>query len=92
MQDRYRIPTRFSMLWVEEDDSFLLPDRATVADWRKAKRTFARGIEAGAYRLDSLQTIKQMVKIADAFGLPDDVVLLPRLQALAKDNVVVLRP
>ena len=35
--------------------------------------------------------ITQMTKLADVLGIPDDVRLLPRLEALASSDVVTLR-
>jgi hypothetical protein len=32
-----------------------------------------------------------MARLAEVFGIPDDVPLLPRLRALAHDNVTPLR-
>jgi hypothetical protein len=49
----------------------------TAAEWRKA-RPFLKDRFDNDRRL-----IRHVIRMADALGIPDDVVLLPRLQALS---------
>jgi hypothetical protein len=63
--------------WPETDDHFIRSETATAGQWR-AHRKPDRDVD-------------QFVKIADRIGLADDVPLLPRLHALANENVVCFR-
>jgi hypothetical protein len=60
--------------WLETGDHFIPSETATAGQWR-AHRKPDRDVD-------------QFVKIADRLGLADDVPLLPRLRALANENVV----
>src|SRR5580693_4883634 len=54
-------------------DAFVFPEEATVGHWRAALKYWqSEGF------IPQPREIKQMIKIADALGLSDDVVLLPR--------------
>lgn len=88
----YRIPRELPYLWDEQTGSYKNPEKATVGQWRQAKRCarkgeLARAVTPGTYA----RTVSKMVKLADVFGLPDDVLLVPRLQALASPNVQSIR-
>ena len=65
-------------------DAFVFPEEATVGHWRAALKYWqSEGF------IPHPPEIKQMIKIADALGLSDDVVLLPHLKSLASaENVV----
>ena len=88
---QFRIPQRLPPLWLQSPDAFVLPENATVAQWREAKRGLPKAFEMGGCSEAGARAIRRMVKIADAFALPDNVVLLPRLRALAAKGVVALR-
>jgi hypothetical protein len=64
-----------------EADRYKPSEKATVAEWRAAK-AFLRS--AGDRRI-----IFKMVRIAEQLNIPDDVVLLPRLKALAESTPFV---
>jgi hypothetical protein len=69
-------------------DAFVFPEEATVGQWRAALKY---GQSEGF--IPHPREIKQMIKIADALGLSDDVVLLPHLKSLASaENVVLIYP
>jgi hypothetical protein len=85
---KHRIPRELPYLYEAEADAYRNPEKATVAQWRQAKRSARKAeldgcVVPGTYA----RTVRQMVKLADIFGLPDDTPLLPRLQALAAPNV-----
>jgi hypothetical protein len=84
---RLKIPEKLHALEVGPD-VFVFPEEATVAQWRAAlKHWQSEGF------VPQPQEIKQMIKIADALGLSDDVVLLPHLKGLASaENVVAINP
>jgi hypothetical protein len=83
-----KIPRSLPALWDEKADGYRLPGDATVGQWRLAKRSARKGELIGAVTPRTYASaVNRMVKIADLLGLPDDVVLLPRLRALADPNV-----
>jgi len=63
-------------------------EEATAGEWRQAERA-ARQSATG---LDQryVEQLTQMVKIADAMNIADDVVLWPRLVGLAKAGKVTV--
>jgi hypothetical protein len=69
-------------------DAFVFPEEATVGHWRAALKYWqSEGF------LPQPREIKQMIKIADALGLSNDVVLLPHLKSLASaENIVAIDP
>jgi hypothetical protein len=70
-----KLPIRIPA-WIERgDDRFVSAEEATVADWRRAASP-PEPVEESR-----LRTVRAMVRIAKALGLPDDTVLLPRLIA-----------
>jgi hypothetical protein len=88
----HRIPSSLPYLY-EEDGGYRDPSMATVAQWRQAKRSARKAelngcVTPGTYA----RTVSRMVKLADVFGMPDDVPLVPRLQALAAPNVQTINP
>jgi len=80
-----KIPEKLHALEVGPD-VFVFPEEATVGHWRAALNHWQNeGLHP--------REIKQMIKIADALGLSDDVVLLPHLKSLASaENVVAINP
>ena len=84
---RFKIPEKLHALEVEAD-VFVFPEEATVGHWRAA---LAHWHNEGY--LPQPREIKQMIQIAEALGLSDDVVLLPHLKSLASaENVVAINP
>ena len=86
----YRIPRKLPG-FIEADNegnAFIDSEQATVAQWRAAGRYIAQQNEYAPWRL---RAVRQMVRIASAFEIPEDVSLLPRLRAIAAANVVNLR-
>jgi|SRR6516165_138512 len=74
---RFKIPEKLHALEVGPD-VFVFPEEATVGHWRAALKHWQNeGF------IPHPREIKQMIKIADALGLSDDVVLLPHLKSLA---------
>ena len=68
---RFKIPEKLHALEVGPD-VFVFPEEATVGHWRAALKHWQNeGF------IPHPRKIKQMIKIADALGLSDDVVLLP---------------
>ena len=85
--DRFKIPEKLHAIEVEPD-IFIFPEEATVGHWRAALKYWQ---DEGF--IPHPREIKQMIKIADALGLSDDVVLLPHLKSLASaENVVSINP
>jgi hypothetical protein len=73
----FKIPEKLHALEVGPD-VFVFPEEATVGHWRAALKHWQNeGF------IPHPREIKQMIKIADALGLSDDVVLLPHLKSLA---------
>jgi len=71
---RFKIPEKLHALEVGPD-VFVFPEEATVGHWRAALKHWQNeGF------IPHPREIKQMIKIADALGLSDDVVLLPHLK------------
>ena len=84
---RFKIPEKLHALEVGPD-VFVFPEEATVGHWRAA---LAHSYNEGY--LPQPREIKQMIQIAEALGLSDDVVLLPHLKSLASaENVVAINP
>jgi hypothetical protein len=82
----YELPRSLPAFIEVEPDVFAGSDEATVAQWKKQK-------ELQRHRTDSIRrAVRRMVQLADAFGIPADVPLLPRLKALTDGNVVALNP
>jgi hypothetical protein len=72
----YKIPATFPA-WLDlGDDRFVSSADATAGQWRAYKK----------HAKD--RSVSQMVRLANAFRIPDDVSLLPRLRALCSTNVV----
>jgi hypothetical protein len=84
---RFKIPGKLYALEVGPD-VFVFPEEATVGHWRAAlKHWQSEGF------IPQPREIKQMIQIADALALSDDVVLLPHLKSLASaENVVAINP
>jgi hypothetical protein len=79
---RYEIPTGLPA-FVETDDGALTGrDEATAVQWREHKKR--------TLYLADRRVVSQLLKTAAAANISDDVPLLPRLRALAADNVVSL--
>ena len=76
---RHRLPATLPAFVEYELGKFVCQQSATAAEWRAAKKV----------RRD--RDVAQVVRIADAIGIPDEVVLLPRLRALSDVKVVVLK-
>jgi hypothetical protein len=66
-------------VWLETDDHFVSSETATAGQWR-----------AHQMRMPRDRDVDQFVRIANRLGLADDVPLLPRLRALANENVTCL--
>jgi hypothetical protein len=66
-------------VWLETDDHFVPSETATTGQWRAHQK-----------RMPPDRDVDQFVRIANRLGLADDVPLLPRLRALAKENVTSL--
>jgi hypothetical protein len=66
-------------VWLETDDHFVPSETATAGEWRAHQKRRPRDHD-----------VAQFVRIANRLGLADDVPLLPRLHALAKENVTSL--
>jgi hypothetical protein len=83
----FKIPETLHAIEVGSD-AFVFPEEATVGHWRAALKYWqSEGF------IPHPREIKQMIKIADALGLSDDVVLLPHLKSLASaENVVAINP
>jgi hypothetical protein len=83
----FKIPDKLHAIEVGPD-AFVFPEDATVGHWRAALKYWqSEGF------IPQPREIKQMIKIADALGLPDDVVLLPHLKSLASaENVIAINP
>ena len=84
---RFKIPEKLRALEVGPD-VFVFPEEAMVGHWRAALKHWQNeGF------IPHPREIKQMIKIADALGLSDDVILLPHLKSLASaENVVAINP
>jgi hypothetical protein len=80
-----KIPRTIPAYIEVEPDNYADARKATVAQWRKATQ-FTKDQQGPGHR-----TIHTMVRIADALGLPDDALLVPRLQAFVTENVVPWR-
>ena len=81
---RYKIPRQVPT-FLEISDGRVVPSkRATVHQWRQALKLIHQQIGF------ELRVITQMIKLANVLGIPDDVELLPRLEALTSGNVVSL--
>ena len=65
--------------WLETDDHFVPSETATSGQWRAHQKRRPRD-----------RDVDQFVRIANGLGLADDVPLLPRLHALANENVTCL--
>jgi hypothetical protein len=70
---RYEIPKRLPE-FVECGDAFVPSDEATVEEWQRHKNPD--------------KSVNQILKLAKKLGLPHNIPLLPRLQALAQANVL----
>jgi len=83
----FKIPDKLHAIEVGPD-AFVFPEDATVGHWRAALKYWqSEGF------IPQPREIKQMIKIADALGLSDDVVLLPHLKSLASaENVIAINP
>jgi hypothetical protein len=83
----FKIPDKLHAIEVGPD-AFVFPEEATVGHWRAALKYWqSEGF------IPQPREIKQMIKIADALGLTDNVVLLPHLKSLASaENVVAINP
>lgn len=89
---KLRIPRALPCLWDDHADGYLSPEFATAGQWRAAKRSSRKAELKGAVTPGTYaRAVRQVVKVADALRIPDDVVLLPRLQSLAAPNVRSLR-
>jgi hypothetical protein len=66
-------------VWLETDDHFVPSETATTGQWRAHQKRMPRD-----------RDVDQFVRIANRLGLADDVPLLPRLCALANENVTCL--
>lgn len=75
---RMTIPARRPE-WLETEDHFVPSETATAGQWR-----------AHQMRMPYDRDVDQFVRIANRLGLADDVPLLPRLRALANDNVTCM--
>ena len=62
--------------WLQTEDQFVPSETATAGQWRAHQKRMPRDYD-----------VDQFVRIANRLGLADDVPLLPRLHALATDNV-----
>lgn len=82
---RYKIPRQVPSSINISEERFVFSDHATVHQWRQALKLIHKQIGF------ELRVITQMTKLADVLGIPDDVELLPRLEALASSDVVTLR-
>jgi hypothetical protein len=84
---RFKIPEKLHAIEVGPD-VLIFPEEATVGHWRAAlKHWQSEGF------IPHPREIGQMIKIADALGLSDNVVLLPHLKSLASaENVVSINP
>jgi hypothetical protein len=84
---RFKIPEKLQAIEVGPD-ALVFPEEATVGHWRAALKYWQ---DEGF--IPHPREIKQMIKIADALGLSDDVVLLPHLKSVASaENVVAINP
>ena len=83
----FKIPDKLHAIEVGPD-AFVFPEETTVGHWRAALKYWqSEGF------IPQPREIKQMIKIADALGLSDDVVLLPHLKSLASaENVIAINP
>ena len=80
---RIKIPEKLHAIEVGPD-AFVFPEEATVGHWREALKYWqSEGF------IPHPREIKQMITIADALGLSDDVILLPHLKSLASEENVV---
>jgi hypothetical protein len=75
---RMTIPARRPE-WLETEDHFVPSETATAGQWRAHQKRMPRD-----------RDVDQFVRIANRLGLADDVPLLPRLRALANENVTSL--
>jgi hypothetical protein len=83
---RFKIPEKLPAIEVGHD-VFVFPEEATVGQRAALQHSQNEGF------IPHPREIKQMIKIADALGLSDDVVLLPHLKSLASaENVVSINP
>jgi hypothetical protein len=74
---RLELPQRYETRVEAEPGRFKNAEDATVADWRIARRL------AEQNALPAPVGSNQLLRLARAFAIPDDVPLLPRLRALA---------
>ena len=61
-----------------DEDYFVASEEATVKQWRDQKRLAKNGGRDDAQR----RAINALVRLADKFGLDDNVVLVPRLSIM----------
>jgi hypothetical protein len=84
---RFEIPENLAPIEIEPN-VFISPALAKVKHWRAALKDWHN---EGA--IPQQRQIKQMIEIADALRLSDDVVLLPHLVSLrSAENVVAIKP
>jgi hypothetical protein len=84
---RFEIPENLAPIEIEAN-VFISPTLAKVKHWRAALKDWH---DEGA--IPQQRQIKQMIEIADALRLSDEVVLLPHLVSLGSaENVVAIKP
>ena len=84
---RFAIPENLAPIEIEAG-IFIAPPLAKVRHWRAALKDWHN---EGA--IPQQRQIKQMIEIAEALRLSDDVVLLPQLVSLASaEDVVAIKP
>jgi hypothetical protein len=76
--NRITIPAKHPE-WLQTEDHFVPSETATAGHWR-----------AHQQRMPSDPNVDQLVGIANRLALADDVPLLPRLRALANENITCL--
>jgi hypothetical protein len=94
MKIEHKLPRTLPTFIEVEPDSYASSAEATVAQWRAQKKLLrpVGDFDALPRTMGVRRTIHRMVRLADTFGIPDDVPLLPRLKALAGGNVTAISP
>lgn len=83
------LPRSFSQFVEIEPDKYCSIEKVTVLEWRAVLALLRKQHSPVARRI---REASRLLKAAAMLGLPDDVALLPELQARAARNVTSLPP